>query len=194
MRTGGADGAARTTAGRGRFKPRLLQYGDVIRSFEGTEPQVAESAHVHEAAYVAGDVVVEEDASVWPNATIRGDAGRVVVGEGSNLQDNAVMHEGGELGPDVTVGHSAIVHAAYVAEGALVGMNAVVLNDAHIGERAVVGAGAVVTEGTDVPPETLVTGAPATVKTELDDPPGAESAEHYAELAKRYEETSERLD
>ena len=92
----------------------------MIRSFEGTEPQVAESAHVHEAAYVAGDVVVEEDASVWPNATIRGDAGQVVVGEGSNLQDNAVMHEGGELGPDVTVGHSAIVHAAYVAEGALV--------------------------------------------------------------------------
>lgn len=165
----------------------------MIRSFEGAEPQVAESAHVHEAAVVAGDVVLEAEASVWPNATVRGDAGQVVIGEGSNLQDNAVMHEGGELGPDVTVGHSAIVHAASVAEGALVGMNAVVLNDAHVGERAVVGAGAVVTEGTEVPPETLVTGTPATVQTDLEDPPGAASAEHYAALAKRYEEASDRL-
>jgi len=166
----------------------------MIRSFEGTEPQVAESARVDETAVVTGDVVLRADASVWPNATVRGDAGRVVVGEGSNVQDNAVMHEGGELGPDVTVGHSAIVHAAHVAEGALVGMNAVVLNDAHVGERAVVGAGSVVTEGTEVPPETLVTGAPASVKTELDEPPGAAPAEHYVELAERYDATSERLD
>ena len=166
----------------------------MIRSFDGVEPEIAASARVDETAVVTGDVVLRADASVWPNATLRGDAGRIVVGEGSNVQDNAVMHEGGELGPNVTVGHSAIVHAATVAEGGLVGMNAVVLNDAHVGEEAIVGAGSVVTEGTEVPPGTLVTGAPATVKTELEDPPGAEAAEHYAELADRYEETSERLD
>ena len=166
----------------------------MLRSHDGTEPQVAESARVDETAVLAGDVVVAADASVWPNATIRGDAGRIVVGEGSNVQDNAVMHEGGRLERDVTVGHSAVVHAATVAREALVGMNAVVLNDAHVGARAVVGAGAVVTEGTEVPPETLVTGAPAEVKTELEDPPGAAPAEHYVHLAAEYDATSERVD
>jgi len=166
----------------------------MLRSYDGTEPRVAESARVDETAVVTGDVVVEADASVWPNATLRGDAGRVVVGEGSNVQDNAVMHEATRLERDVTVGHGAIVHAATVAEGALVGMNAVVLDDAHVGERAVVGAGSVVTEGADVPPETLVTGAPAEVTAELDDPPGAAPADHYAHLARAYEETSERVD
>jgi carbonic anhydrase/acetyltransferase-like protein (isoleucine patch superfamily) len=166
----------------------------MIRSFDGTEPQVAPSAYVDEAAVVTGDVVLEAEASVWPNATLRGDAGRIVVGEGSNVQDNAVMHEGSELGADVTVGHSAIVHAATVADGALIGMNAVVLDGARVGERAVVAAGSVVTGGTELPPETLATGAPAEVKTDLDDPPGAAPAEHYVHLAGEYERTSERLD
>ncbi|WP_435125509.1 gamma carbonic anhydrase family protein [Halobaculum sp. D14] len=166
----------------------------MLRSFDGTEPDVAESAYVDDAAVVIGDVVVEADASVWPNTSLRGDSGRIVVGEGANVQDNAVLHEDAVLEPAVTVGHSAVVHAATVREGALVGMNAVVLDDAEVGEDAVVGAGAVVTEGTEVPPETLVVGAPAEPKLELDDPATRATAEHYAELADRYEATSERLE
>lgn len=166
----------------------------MIRSFDGTAPQIADSAHVDEAAVVIGDVVVEAEASIWPNATLRGDSGRIVVGAGANVQDNAVLHEDAVLEPETAVGHCGIVHAATVAEGALVGMNAVVLDDAHIGEGAIVGAGAVVTEGTEVPPETLVTGTPAEPKAELDEPGAPSTVEHYVELANRHEETSRRIE
>lgn len=166
----------------------------MIRTFDGLEPQIADSAYVDEAAVVIGDVVIEEDASIWPNTTLRGDHGQVVVGERSNVQDNAVLHEDAVLEPDVTVGHSAIVHACTVEPGALVGMNAVVLDDARVGEGAIVGAGSVVTEGTEVPPETLVVGTPAEVKTELDGPVTESTTKHYAQLGSTYEETSERID
>ncbi|MFC7098663.1 gamma carbonic anhydrase family protein [Halobaculum marinum] len=166
----------------------------MIRSFDGTEPDVADSAYVDDAAVVIGDVDLADGASVWPNATLRGDHGRIVVGRESNVQDGAVLHEDAVLESEVTVGHNAIVHAATVAEGALVGMNAVVLDDAHVGEEAVVAAGAVVTEGTEVPPRTLVAGVPAEPKTELTDPPTRAAAAHYTSLAGRYAETSERLD
>jgi carbonic anhydrase/acetyltransferase-like protein (isoleucine patch superfamily) len=166
----------------------------MIRAVNDLEPEIAECAYVDEAAVVIGDVVVESDASVWPNTTLRGDSGRIVVGERANVQDNAVLHEDAMLEPKTTVGHGAIVHASTVAEGALVGMNAVVLDDARVGEEAVVAAGSVVTEGTDVPPATLVAGAPATPKTDLEDPDTALAAEHYAALADQYAETGERLD
>lgn len=165
----------------------------MLRAIDGMEPEVAESAYVDEAAVVVGDVVIEDDASVWPNTTLRGDNGQIVVGERSNVQDNAVLHEDAVLESSVTVGHSAIVHAATVRERALVGMNAVVLDDASIGAGAIVAAGSVVTEGTTVPPETLVAGSPAEVKTEVDDPGTESTADHYASLAKTYAETNERL-
>lgn len=166
----------------------------MIRTFDGTAPEIAESAYVDDTAVVIGDVVVEAEASVWPHTTLRGDSGQIVVGARANVQDNAVLHENAVLEPDTTVGHGAIVHAATVAEGALVGMGAVVLDGAHVGEDAVVGAGAVVTEGTTVAPGTLVTGTPAEPTTELDDPPSSAPAEYYTALAKRHEETSERID
>ncbi|WP_306052541.1 gamma carbonic anhydrase family protein [Natronococcus wangiae] len=166
----------------------------MLRSFDGTEPEVAGSAYVDETAVVIGDVVVDADASVWPNTTIRGDHGRIVVGEGANVQDNAVLHENAEVRPRATVGHSAIVHDATVGERALIGMNAVVLDGAHVGEGAVVAAGSVVTEGTDVPPSTLVAGSPAEPKTDVDDPLLEATADRYVELAARHADTSERLD
>ncbi|AEH37032.1 gamma carbonic anhydrase family protein [Halopiger xanaduensis] len=166
----------------------------MLRSFDGTTPQIADSAYVDEAAVIIGDVVVEADASVWPNTTLRGDHGQIVVGEGANIQDNAVLHENAELEPYATVGHSAIVHDATVAERALVGMNATVLDGARIGEGAVVAAGSVVTEGTEVPPSTLVAGAPAEPKAEVDDPHLEATADRYVDLAGRHAESSERLD
>lgn len=166
----------------------------MLRSFDGTEPQVADSAYVDETAVVIGDVVVEEDASIWPNTTVRGDNGRIVVGEGANVQDNAVLHEATTLEPYTTVGHSAIVHDATVAESALVGMNAVVLDDAHVGDGAVVAAGSVVTEGQEVPPSTLVAGSPAEPKTKNVGFDPRESAVGYVSRATRHAETSERLE
>ncbi len=166
----------------------------MLRAVDGMEPRIADSAYVDETAVVIGDVVVEAAASVWPNSTLRGDSGCIVIGEGSNVQDNAVCHEDAVLEAGVTVGHGAIVHAATVAEGALIGMNAVVLDGAHVGEEAVVAAGAVVTEGTEVPAATLVAGVPAEAATTLEDPPADAPAQHYVHLARRYEKTGERLE
>lgn len=166
----------------------------MIRTVDGMAPEIAASAYVDEAAVVIGDVVLKSNASVWPNATLRGDAGQLVIGANANVQDNAVVHEGSELGPHTTVGHSAIIHGATVAEGALIGMNATVLDDVHVGEDAIVGAGAVVTEGTEIPAQTLVTGVPAEVKTEIDASPGSEAAEHYVALAAQYEQSSKRIE
>ncbi|MFA9517885.1 gamma carbonic anhydrase family protein [Halopenitus sp. H-Gu1] len=166
----------------------------MIRSYDGMSPTIADSAHIDETAVVIGDVVIQPQASIWPNATLRGDDGRIVVGTGSNVQDNAVLHEDAVLGTDTTVGHNAIVHAATVGDGVIVGMNSVILDDAHVGDGSIIGAGAVVTEGTEVPPETLMVGIPAEPKTELEDPGTWESAAEYRALATTHQNTSERLD
>lgn len=166
----------------------------MIRSFDGQVPEVADSARVDETAVVIGDVTIREEASIWPNVTLRGDNGHIEVGAGTNIQDNAVCHEPTEIGPDVTVGHTAIVHAATVDERATIGMGAVVLDDAHIGHHSIVAAGSVVTEGTEVPANTLVAGTPAEVKGEVSDSEWFEAADHYRELARRHDETAERVD
>ena len=166
----------------------------VIRSFEGTTPDIHESARVDESAVVIGDVTVEAEASVWPNVTLRGDSGEIVVREGANVQDNAVCHEGCEIGPSATVGHTAIVHAATVGERAMVGMSATVLDGAHVGKESLVAAGSVVTEDTEIPSNTLVAGTPAEVRKEVENSPWTHAGEHYVELAKRHEHSVERIE
>jgi carbonic anhydrase/acetyltransferase-like protein (isoleucine patch superfamily) len=166
----------------------------VLRSLDGVEPTVHEDAYVDEAAAVIGDVTLERAASVWPNATLRGDHYPIVVGAESNVQDNAVLHEDVILGPRVTVGHTAIVHAATVERAALVGMGAVVLDDATVGEGAVVAAGSVVTEGTDVPPGTLVAGTPAEVIKDIDSEAGADAADEYVTRGAQYAASSRIVD
>ncbi len=166
----------------------------MLRSFDGTEPTVHEDAFVHPQATVIGDVVVEADASVWPNVTLRGDHGRIAVREGANVQDNAVCHEGTEIGPYATVGHTAIVHGATVGERALVGMGATVLDDATVGDRSLVAASALVPPGTEVPPESRAAGVPASVETDVEETVWAYAADTYVDLADRHARASERLD
>ncbi|MWG35827.1 gamma carbonic anhydrase family protein [Halomarina oriensis] len=162
-----------------------------VRTFDGHEPQLHESARIDPAATVIGDVTIEADASVWPGAVLRGDDGHIHVRGGANVQDGAVCHEGADLGPYATVGHNAIVHGATVEERAMVGMGAIVLDGATVGERALVAAGSVVTEDTDVPPETLVAGTPASVVKQVPDSPWAAAGDYYVELARRHDETSD---
>ena len=165
----------------------------VVRSFDGVEPDIHETAYVDSAAVVVGDVTLERDASVWPNATLRGDSYPIEVGEGSNVQDGAVCHEGAEIGPHATVGHNAIVHGATIDRRALVGMGAIVLDDSVVGERALVGANSLVTEGTEIPPNTLATGTPAEVRREVEDSPWARAGDVYVELSERHGTASETL-
>lgn len=166
----------------------------VLRSLDGTAPQVHESAYVDESAVVVGDVSIEADASVWPNATLRGDDGRIHVGEGTSVQDNCVFHEGTDVRSYVTVGHSAVVHGCTVGDHSLIGMGSVVLSGAEVGERSIVAAGAVVREGTEVPPETLVAGVPAEPVKDLSGmtrPDEEDEESHYVRLAREHRTTSE---
>jgi len=158
-----------------------------VYRFEDKTPAVHPTAFIAPGAYVVGAVEVGEGASIWFGAVVRGDLERVVVGPGANVQDGAVLHADPGfpclLGPEVTVGHRAVVHGAVVEEGALVGMGAVVLNGARIGKNAVVGAGAVVPPGMEVPEGRLALGVPARVVRPID-PPG--NAPRYRALAERY--------
>jgi carbonic anhydrase/acetyltransferase-like protein (isoleucine patch superfamily) len=164
-----------------------------IRSFDGIEPELHPDAYVDATAVVVGDVTLEADASVWPNAVLRGDHGPVRLQEGANVQDGAVCHEGADVGPYATVGHNAIVHGASLDYRSLVGMGAIVLDDSVVGERAMVGANSLVTEGTDIPPNTLATGTPAEVRKEVEDSPWAWAGDVYVGLSRRHEEASETL-
>ena len=167
----------------------------MLQSLDGVEPTVHASAYVHPAATVIGDVTLEAETSLWPGVVARGDAGPIVVREGTNVQDNAVLHETVDVGPWATVGHAAIVHNCVVGERALVGMNAVVLDGSTVGDRAIVAAGSVVTEDTEVPPRSLVAGTPAEVRREgLEDSGWFAAADHYADRAQRYRESAEVLE
>ncbi len=145
----------------------------LIIPFDGHEPEIDDSAWVAPNASVIGKVRIAADANVWFGAVLRGDIDEIVLGERSNLQDNAVIHtEAGNptiVGADVSIGHGAIVHGCVVEDGCLIGMNATVLNGAVIGANSLVAAGALVLEGTVIPPRSLVAGVPAKVRRELTD-------------------------
>ena len=148
------------------------------------EPVVHPQAWVAASAVLIGDVRLEAGASLWPTAVARADLCPIVVGEGSNVQDGAVLHgDPGQpvlIGADVTIGHRAVIHGATLEDGCLIGIGAVVLNGVTVGSGALVAAGSVVTR--DVPPGTLVMGAPAQPKRELD----AEAIEGQRQHARRY--------
>jgi carbonic anhydrase/acetyltransferase-like protein (isoleucine patch superfamily) len=128
-------------------------------------PDIAPSAYVADAATLIGKVTLQANASVWSGVTIRGDNERITIGENSNVQENTVMHTdlGYPLtvGRDVTIGHQAMLHGCTIGDGALIGIQAIVLNGARIGNGCLVGAGALVTEGKEFPDHTLILGAPA---------------------------------
>jgi phenylacetic acid degradation protein len=142
-------------------------------AIDGLVPVVDPSAYVHPMAALIGDVWVGPGVYVGPCASLRGDFGRLVLEAGSNLQDNCTMH--GFPGADTVVeqdghiGHGAVLHGCVIKRGALVGMNAVVMDEAEIGEQAIVAASAFVRAGFKVPPRVLVAGVPGKVVRELTD-------------------------
>jgi phenylacetic acid degradation protein len=142
-----------------------------VYSLEGIVPVVDPSAFIHPQAVLIGDVIVGPRCYVGPGASLRGDMGRLVMGAGSNVQDNCVLHTFPAkevlLEEDSHIGHGAVLHGCIVRRGALVGINAIVMDGVVVGEEALVGAGSFVRAGFVVPKRTLVTGAPARVVREL---------------------------
>ena len=138
-----------------------------IEKFESYSPSIPESAFIAASADLIGRVTLGENTSIWYNTSLRADINEIVIGNHSNIQDNACIHladnYGCYVGEYVTVGHSAILHACTVKDEVLVGMGAIILDGAVIGERSIIGAGALVTGGTIIPPGSLVLGSPAKV-------------------------------
>ena len=164
-------------------------------------PEIDPSAYVADSANLIGKVTVEADASVWFGVTIRGDNERITIGAGSNVQEGTVMHTDMGfplvLGKNVTVGHQAMLHGCTVGDGALIGIQAVVLNGAVIGEECLVGAGALVTEGKVFPDRSLIIGTPAKVVRQLTDEDVANlyrNAETYAKRQATYKVALKRID
>ncbi|MFC4767706.1 gamma carbonic anhydrase family protein [Effusibacillus consociatus] len=164
----------------------------MIIEFKGKTPQISKTAFIAPNATIIGDVIVEEGASIWFGAVLRGDLGPIVVGARSSVQDNCVIHmtDGGTyIGEDVTIGHGAVLHNCRIGRGALIGMNAVVLDNAEIGEESIVAAGSVVSANTKVSSRILVAGIPAQKKKDIE---GAslwwiqESSKVYQELKQNY--------
>src|SRR5690606_10453464 len=144
-----------------------------VYAIDGITPVVDRTAFVHPTAVLIGDVIVGPGAYVGPLASLRGDFGRIVLGKGSNVQDCCVIHGISEqdtvIEEDGHIGHSAVLHGCRIGRNAMVGMNAVVMDDAQVGESSIVGAMAFVKTGMQIPPRSLVVGAPARVLRELSD-------------------------
>ena len=161
-------------------------------AIEGVIPVVDPTAYVHPTAVLIGDVLIGPGCYVGPNASLRGDFGRIVLQAGATVQDNCVVHGFPQQDPLVEenghIGHGAVLHRCIVRRGALVGMNAVVMDEAEIGAQAIVAACAFVPAGMQVPPRTLVAGLPAKVKRELSEAEIAwkhEGTLTYQELSRR---------
>lgn len=161
--------------------------------YEGHSPIIGENCFVAPTAVLIGDVTLHDGASIWFGCVLRGDVSPIIVGARSNIQDNTVIH--GEdgcptiIGEDVTVGHSAIIHAATVGDRTLVGMGAVLLSRCKIGSDTIIGARALVTEEVEIEAGNLVIGMPARVKRPLTDEERShilESSAHYQEYARNY--------
>ncbi len=154
---------------------------------------VGEGHFIAPNAAVIGDVTLHENSSVWFSCVLRGDAERLEVGAGSNIQDGTVIHADPGfptiVGENVTVGHNAMLHGCTIGDGTLVGINAVVLNGAKVGKACLIGANALVTEGMEIPDGSMVLGSPARIKAHLSEEQQLmlmHNADHYVGNAQRF--------
>ena len=173
------------------FGEQVMQM--ILKEWKGKLPQIAEDAFIAEDAVLIGDVHVASGASIWYGCILRADTGRIVIGEGSNVQDGTIMHcdKGYDVvvGRGVTIGHGAIVHGCTIGDRTLIGMGAVILNGAVIGSDCVIGAGALVTGKSVIPDGSMVLGSPAVVRrpvTEEEKAASLRNARHYVEEGKKY--------
>lgn len=169
----------------------------MIRRFNGKKPKIAESTFISEAAYIIGDVEIGENSNVWPGAVIRGDFGKIKIGDYTTVEDNCVIHSGspspnkGDLviGDHVNIGHGAVLNGYRIGDNVLIGMNATILHDAEIGDSCVIAAGCLVSQGMQIPDNSFVVGVPGKIigKSSREQLWWAqEGSRMYAKLAMQY--------
>ncbi len=141
--------------------------------FDGREPQIQKTAYVSETAQVIGDVVIGEHCYIGHGAILRGDYGRIVIGDGSAIEEGVIIHAPpdsvNDIGKRVTVGHGAILHGSRIGDGAVIGMGAVLSILSEVGEGAIVAEGGIVRFNQSVPPDKVVGGNPAEILRDVRD-------------------------
>jgi len=165
----------------------------MIYALDGIAPDIDPTAWVAPGSHIIGRVVLQAEVGVWFNVTMRGDNEPIVIGRGSNVQENCVLHTDMgyplTVGADCTIGHKAMLHGCTIGDGTLIGMGATILNGAKIGKGCLIGACALITEGKEIPDGSLVMGAPGKVIRVLDAEARArllKSAEGYRANARRF--------
>lgn len=165
-----------------------------IMPFEGRSPRIHPSVFIAAGARIIGDVEIGEASSIWFNVVIRGDVHHIRIGTRTNVQDLTMCHVTHrkyalEIGDDVTIGHSAVLHGATIGNRILIGMGAIILDRSVVGDESLVAAGALIREGFQVPPGTLAAGVPAKIIRELTDEERsavAQGALNYESYVARY--------
>ena len=171
----------------------------MIESYEGMVPEIHEEAFVHASSVVIGRVEVGRDSTLWPNTTLRGDDGKIIIGERTSIQDNTVIHmtenlSNTQIGDQVTVGHGVVLHGCHVGNNVIVGMGSTLLDNAVIGENSIVGANSLVTANKTFPPGSLIMGSPAKVVRPLNEKELSwieYSWKRYVEQGRRYRKRDE---
>ncbi|MGL5540042.1 MAG: gamma carbonic anhydrase family protein [Erysipelotrichaceae bacterium] len=165
----------------------------MIQSVRGKSPQIDPSAYIHETATIIGDVIIGPHVSIWPYAVLRGDEGTIIVEEGTNIQDHAIIHTDAHatmwIQKGVTIGHRALLHGGTIEQGVLIGMGAIVLGQVHIKQEAMIGAGSLLSARKVVEAGSLWLGTPAFFHRMLSVEEIAHNrsnASHYQQLAHDY--------
>ena len=165
----------------------------MIYEFKGMKPEIADDVFTAPGSKIIGNITIKKGASIWYNTVVRGDIGSIIIGEKTNIQENASLHiDSGQpmkIGKNVTVGHGAILHGCEIENNCIIGMGATILNGAVIGEGSIIGAGALVAEGKTIPPGSLVVGVPGKIIKKLNKEnikQIQESAEHYYHTAQEH--------
>lgn len=166
----------------------------MIRRFQTVEPRIHSTAFIAENAMVIGDVEIGEDSSVWFGSVVRGDVNYIRIGARTNIQDHTIIHINTGTHPtiledEITVGHRVTLHGCHVESGCLVGIGSIILDGARLGRQSLIAAGSLVTPNTQIPPRSMVMGAPARVRRELTDDELAgmtRNWQSYVELKQAY--------
>jgi len=150
----------------------------MIRSFNNIEPKIDKTAYVDEQSTVIGNVTIGKDSAIWPQVVVRGDINSIKIGDRTNIQDGSILHvtHASEfcpsgyalsIGNDVTVGHSAVIHACTIKDTVLIGMGSIILDGATINSECMLAAGALVGPGKELESGYLYVGSPAKKLREL---------------------------
>jgi carbonic anhydrase/acetyltransferase-like protein (isoleucine patch superfamily) len=169
----------------------------LIRDFGGKSPRIPSSVFVAPSATLIGEIILDEDASIWFGAVLRAESGAIRIGRNSNVQDNCIVHTDQgfpvSIGEGISVGHGAVIHGATIGSNCLVGMRSTLLNGSSIGKNSLVAAGSLVTQGTTMPPGMLIVGSPAVAKRKLN-PSEIEGIRKNAESYDRFRQEYLKMD